>query len=175
MTRSLRLLTLGVSIGACIAVSGATPLNIRPGLWEVVRVTEQSAATQISPERVGTLTPEQRKELEETFPERVPGRREVHQTCITSEQLSLGFLPEDNPECKRTTLESTDTTFAVRMECLDSLGARTTELHLKAMQNDTVNGDVEGNIKGASGKVAHFKVAITARWLQEDCKKHEPG
>jgi hypothetical protein len=168
MKHKLEILACCVSL-ACVGANAATPLDIKPGLWEVVRVTEQSGATQISRARVETLTSEQRKALENEFPERVPGRRQVDRTCITPQQLQIGFLPEDNPECLRTTVEQTETAMAVRMECLDTRGARKMDLRLTAPQPDRVSGAVEGDIKSASGKVAHFKVAIEARWLQDDC------
>lgn len=173
MRGRLAFTTYCVSLLVCADAGAATPLNIKPGLWEVVRVTEQSAAAQISQARVDTLTPEQRKELESEFPERVPGRRQVDQTCITPQQLQIGFLPEDNPECLRTPLEQTDTTFAVRMDCLDSRGARKMNLSLTAPGPERVSGVVDGDIRGASGKVAHFKVSIEARWLKDDCEKHD--
>jgi len=155
----------------CVSANAATPLNIKPGLWEVVRMTEQSAATQISRARVDTLTPDQREALENEFPERVPGRRQVDQTCITPQQLQIGFLPEDNPECLRTAVEQTETALTVRMECLDTRGARKMDLRLATAQPDRVSGAVDGDIKSASGKVAHFRVAIEARWLQDECPK----
>ena len=149
--------------------AAATPLNLKTGYWELARTTEESASTQISSERLETLTDAQRKALEATFPERVPGRRNVQKSCITEKHLEAGFLPEANPECVRTKLEETETSYAVRMECLDTLGARSTELHLTAAQPDRVSGHLEGSIKGPSGKVGRFRIAIEGRWLQDEC------
>ena len=166
--RELAIGTLG-ALAIAHAAGAATPLNLNTGYWELVRTTEESASTQISSERFETLTDAQRKELEATFPERVPGRRNVQKSCITEKHLAAGFLPEANPACHRTKLEETETSYAVRMECLDTLGSRSTELHLTAAQPDRVSGHLEGAIKGPSGKVGRFRIAIEGRWLQEEC------
>jgi hypothetical protein len=146
-----------------------TPLNAKPGLWEVTSVTVRSGTPPIPAETLAKLTPEQRARIEAQFKGMAAPQTTTKQSCFTPEDVAKGFgWNNSEKSCRQTIVSSTGTRQEVKWECEGQQKGSGT-IKIEAPDPSHVNSLVELNM-GAM----NIKVTNTAKWLGNACGDVKP-
>lgn len=103
---------------AAILAAQTTPLNVRPGEWEVTTTNETSGQLPIPQDMLDKMTPEQRAKMEAMMKARgmQGAKTTVSKLCVKKEDLDKPFA-RDNQSCKQTILTSSAIKQESHMEC----------------------------------------------------------
>jgi len=169
---ALRILDYALTVVALLLTAPAftwadETLDVKPGLWEVTWVVEQSGFAE---EQLARMTPAQRQRIEDALRLRATTNKNVDRACIT-EQRARALFGEHNPGCRTTVQQQTANALEYRLECLDTGGARTSEVRMSAAEPDHVTGTMETRSVGPGGKESVVEMSLDARWLQDSCEE----
>lgn len=173
---------LGWSV-LCVAVVAAlparaandTPLNVKPGLWEMTSDSERSGAPPIPPETLAKLTPEQRAKLEAAMGAAKGPQRRVAKHCVTQADIDKGFAEMEHlnrGNCTQKVASSTATLRAGTFTCSGPQAASGT-YRFEARSREAVVGT--WNVTMSNGaNTMEMKSALQGRWLGTDCGDVKP-
>ena len=97
-----------------------TPLNVKPGLWEMSVTHSMSGKLPISEDKLAKMTPEQRAQLEAAMGQGGLGApaTDVHKECVTKEKLEKDrAFGTDRKGCTRTIVNSSRTKLEAKLHC----------------------------------------------------------
>jgi hypothetical protein len=164
MTNALCILILTAALSPA---ADLTPLNAKPGLWEVTTVTVRSGMPPIPADTLAKLPPEQRARIEAQF--KGSSSTTTKQSCFAPEDVAKG-LGWNNTErsCRQTIVNSSSTLQEVKWDC-EGQQKGTGTIRIEATDSTHVNSLVDLNM-GAM----HIKVTNTAKWLSNSCGDVKP-
>ncbi len=163
-------LVLTFAAAVCRAADNATPLDLKPGLWETTTVSERSGMPSIPADKLAALPPEQRARIEA-----MAGGKpttSTRQSCRTEKDLKP-FTDDNNKSCKQTIVTSTSTKQEIKMECDMPGNKGTGTVTVEAKDPEHVNGLVLMHV-GANGRNMDMKITITAKWISSSCGDVKP-
>lgn len=152
-----------------------TPLNVKPGLWEITSDGQSAGAPPIPPAVLAQMTPEQRTKFEAAIQHAMGPQHRVDKRCVTEADIKTGFeqLEKMNKgNCTDKVMSSTSTLRAGRFTCTGPESAAGT-YRFEARSPETVVGNVDMTLSNG-GKTMETKVATLAHWLGADCGSVKP-
>jgi hypothetical protein len=149
------------------AATGAEPLNIKPGLWQMSTTTALSGSM-LPPALLAQMPPEQRARIEANLKQQgAGGHAGSSKSCITKEDLERGSVhtdkAEDQKDCKYRVVSQTATHMETHFQCTGE-GARDGEMRFDAVSPEQIKGAVQ--VTTAHGKVT---VQLDGHWLGASC------
>lgn len=175
----IRIVSLAVwfSIAAVFPALAAdnTPLNVKPGLWEITSDSQSSGAPPIPPEVLAQMSPDQRAKLEAVMQHAMGPQHRVAKRCVTQADIKTGFEKLENMgngSCTHKVISSTSTLRAGSFTCTGRENTAGT-YRFEARNPEMVVGNMDMTLSN-SGKIMETKVATSARWLGADCGSVKP-
>jgi Protein of unknown function (DUF3617) len=182
--RALRVILIGVAISACALFSARaadnTPLNVKPGLWEITTEGHNSGAPPIPPQVMAQMSPEQRAQMEAHLKDIMAqqAQRRVTQRCVTQEEIAKGFDKLNSMtqgQCTQTVIASTPTRREGRLQCTGRTTGTGT-YHFEAPNPETFSGSWDWDMtSGDSSNRMNLKNSMQGKWLAADCGNVKPG
>ena len=158
--------------GACWAADSLTPLNAKPGLWEVTTVSERSGMPALPADALAKMPPEQRARIEAQL-KNSASQTSTKQSCYTQEDVAKGFnFGKTDSSCKQTIVSSTGSKLEVKWEC-DPPNKNGGSLKIEAPDSSHVNAVIDMTM-GASGRAMTMHVTTSAKWLSNSCGDVKP-
>lgn len=166
-TRRRTALTLS-SFAICAAAFAAdiTPLNVKPGAWEVtIRTSTQGLS--IPAGMLTQIPPAQREKIAASMRARAGKvNTQIDKECITAQELQQeqAFAGEQEQDCKRTVISSSPTRQQIQISCRGEhphSGTMTVNATTPSIVTSVADIDLAG-----SGQV---HVDTTGRWLGTSC------
>jgi uncharacterized protein DUF3617 len=169
MKNALSMLIL--TAAASRAADNPTPLNAKPGLWEVTSTSERSGMPPIPADALAKLPPEQRARIEAQL--KGTATTTTKQSCFTQEDVGKGF-GWNNPAtgCKQTIVSSTGSKLEAKWECEGAQKGSGT-MKIEAPDSSHVNSVIDISM-GANGHVMNMHVTTSAKWLANSCGDVKP-
>ena len=104
------------------SASGIPPLDIEPGLWEIVLTVRTQGKLPLPPEGLSKLTPAQRAAAESRMhgQKSEPPRTTLKKSCLRVDELErplMFTLGGDNQGCRQTLVEATAARQQIRVDC----------------------------------------------------------
>lgn len=156
------------------AADTLTPLDVKPGLWEMTTIAERSGTLPIPADALAKMTPEQRAQLEASMNSIPASQTATRQSCITKQDLTKAFdTSQDTKSCKQTILTSTSTKQEVKLEC-DTHGNKTVRtVKVEAVDSSHLKGLVISTV-GNNGRNMEMKVNLSGKFLNSYCGDVKP-
>lgn len=176
---ALRLVSLalcsGLLLGGAAQAADNTPLNVKPGLWEMNIDSEGSGAAPIPPDVLARMSPEQRAKVEAAIEHAMAPRHSVVKRCITQADIDKGFdemAQRGGGKCTHTVTSSTSTLRTGSFTCTGRENTSGTyRFEARSPESVAANWDVTVSNGGNSMRV---KNVIEGRWLGADCGSVKP-
>jgi hypothetical protein len=157
---------------ACRAADNLTPLNAKPGLWEVTSVSERSGMPPIPADALAKMPPEQRARIEAQFKGSAP-QTTTKQSCFTDEDVAKGFgWNKADKSCRQTIVTSSGSKTEIKWEC-DGAQKNSGSMKIEAPDATHVNSLINITMS-ANGNVMTMKVTNSAKWLSNSCGDVKP-
>ena len=179
--RAMTAISIGICLSTCVllpAMAADTPLNVKPGLWEVTSKGEHTGTPAIPPEMLAQMTPEQRARMEAAMQQSMARQSEprVHKRCVTQDEINHGFedvATASKGGCTRTVVSSSSTVNEGRVQCTGTAVTSAT-YRIEARSPESVTGTVE-TMMGSAGHTMTVKTQFQGKWLGADCGSIKPG
>ncbi len=170
-------ITVSCSIAAALAAFAAdnTPLDVKPGMWEITSDSQSSGAPPIPPDLLAQISPEQRTRVEAALQHAMGPQHHVLKRCVTQADIDRGFEKTENignGNCTHKVVSSTSTVRAGSFACIGRENASGT-YRFEARDPETVIGNVDMTVSN-DGKTMATTVATRAHWLGADCGTVKP-
>ena len=152
------------------AADGFTPLDVKPGEWQVTMTSETTGTPPIPPEVLSRLTPDQRAKMEAMAKARAAKgpQSTTRKHCLKKEDLEKPLTFNDDKTCKATLISSSRTKQEMRFECAGE-GVKTGgSLRLDAVNSENVKITTQGTMAGPNGGMT-INTNTTAKWLSASC------
>jgi hypothetical protein len=156
---------------ACRAADTATPLDVKPGLWEST-VNLQANGMPVIPEAtLAQLPPEQRAKIEAAMKS-----ANTSQSCRTAESLSkpLSFGDRPGSNCTRTLTSSSSGGMEFHMECVNGKVKTSGDGHVQVVSPELLKGEVTMSATMPDGRTTNSKIVFSSKWLGPDCGSVKP-
>jgi hypothetical protein len=164
MIRASRLLaSTFVIAGIALPLSAQkSPLNVKPGLWEMtIQVDMAGALPGVDMSKV----PPERKAQMEAMMAAQKNKPHVVKSCVTQEELDKYQVNEgDDASCKTTVTKSSATLVEMTQTCSGE-AAGTREARIEAPTPTTM----KMTSKSTSGRGAGTTINMSGKWLGADC------
>jgi hypothetical protein len=172
-----------VSIALCFGAAGPlptlaaenTPLNVKPGLWEVTSDSEHSGTPPIPAEALARMSPEQRAKLEAAMQQSMGPQHRVAKRCVTQADIDKGFADMEHMghgNCTQNVASSTSTLRAGTFSCTGPENTSGTyRVEARSRESVVANWDVTTSNAGNTMKM---KSAMQGKWLGADCGSVKP-
>ncbi|HEX7968886.1 MAG TPA: DUF3617 domain-containing protein [Stellaceae bacterium] len=172
----MRVVFIGICLGAGPLVPAIaaddTPLNVKPGLWEMTSEGASSGAPPIPAEALARMSPEQRAQLEAAMKEAMSKQqqRRVAKKCVTQKDIARGFADMDKmgQGCTRTVKSSSSTLQEGSVQCSGPTQASGT-YRFEARSPESVVATWDMTMSDGSHTMK-MKNNIQGKWLGSDCK-----
>ena len=165
MTRASRILASTLLVaGAVLPLSAQkSPLNIKPGLWEMSIQLDMGGA--IPGVDMSKMPPEQKAKFEALMAAQ-KNKPHVVKSCVTQEEIDKYQVSEADKDtsCKTTVTKSTATLVEMSQTC-SGPAAGTREARIEALTPTTM----KMVSKSTSGRGAGTTVNMDGKWLGTDC------
>jgi hypothetical protein len=160
-----------VILTAAASRAADTPLNAKPGLWEVTSTSERSGMPPIPADTLAKLPPEQRAKIEAQL--KGTATTTTKQSCFTQDDVAKG-LGWNNPatNCKQTIVSSTGSKQEIRWDCEGAQKGSGT-MKIEAPDSSHVNSVIDISM-GANGHVMNMHITTSAKWLSNSCGDVKP-
>ncbi|MFC3106905.1 DUF3617 domain-containing protein [Undibacterium arcticum] len=158
--------------GAVSGVVTAEPLGVKPGLWEMIHVSEISGMPAIPPEAMARMTPEQRARIEQALAAHAGApTTQTRQSCVTKDKLERPFAPDarSGKDCKHTVVSSSSRKQEIHMECNGRVKS-SGDLRIEAITPENIKGDFH-MVSGDPAHPMNVRMNIVGKWLGADCGK----
>jgi hypothetical protein len=153
-----------------------TPLNVKPGLWEMSVTHSMSGAVPISDDKLAKLTPEQRARVEAAMGQAGLGApaTDVHKECVTKEKLEKDrAFGSDRKGCTRTILTSSSTKLEAKMHCEEDQRKTDGTLFLEVVSSDNVKGNMDATVSSGS-RTMNMHFTFNSKYLGSNCGDVQP-
>lgn len=199
----LRYLLLMPIFVATAAGAATTPLNVKPGLWEMTMQIDPSGMPgmpgmpQIPQAVLDAMPPDQRANLESMLksPEQRAkfesmlksqqsqfnsqlSKREEERICLTKADLNQPFTPDDTKQCTHRVISSTGSKMEIEALCTLDGGVKTTvSARHEALSPERVTSIVTTKTEPKApgdGRPMTMTSRMNARWLGADCGEVKP-
>jgi hypothetical protein len=153
-----------------------TPLNVKPGLWEMSVTHSMSGAVPISDDKLAKLTPEQRARVEAAMGQAGLGApaTDVHKECVTKEKLEKDrAFGSDRKGCTRTILTSSSTKLEAKMHCEEDQRKTDGTLFLEVVSSDNVKGNMDATVSSGS-RTMNMRFTFNSKYLGSNCGDVQP-
>jgi hypothetical protein len=161
------LLLTALCLATVVLAATETPLNVKPGLWQVDMTLAYSGLPPNMQAMVDRMTPEQRAA-------RGFGGIKTFKRCVTPKQLNTPWMQGDE-NCTWTVLKSTDSTLEVRgTACrLGSDQGMNTDVKVKiqVIDSEHVTASIHGTASG-NGVNATLNGDYDGKWVGASCPSH---
>ena len=175
--RRLVLLTYCLGLVAALPALAAdnTPLNVKPGLWEMTSDIEHSGTPPIPPEALAQLSPEQRAQLEAAMQQSMAPQHRVMKHCVTQADIDKGFDEMEHlghGKCTQNVASRTSTLRAGTFSCTgDETMSGTYRFEAPSPEAMVAHWDMT---MGNGDKTMKMKSVTAAKWLGADCGDLKP-
>jgi Protein of unknown function (DUF3617) len=178
----LRCFLMMLILAPTAAIAANTPLNLKLGLWEDTSQTESSGMPPIPQSVLDTFPPEQRAKMEAMMKaQAASGPRstsKVVRSCMTKEELTRPFMPDDIKECKHRVINSSGSMMEIEAQCMqDGVVKTTLSMRFEASSPERVTGISTLKFMSTTqgdGRSRTITTRTTARWLGADCGEVKP-
>lgn len=148
------------------------PLKVKTGRWET---TVTTSSTPPMPQRaIDALPPDQRVVIQERYRATLP-HSTTQNDCITEVDLRKIFGDQPN-SCSRTIVSSSATVQKIRLECSTGRTRSSGTMTVKAVNSETIKGEVHMTIKGAGVYQGHEETysntTFTSKWRGPACEQN---
>ena len=157
-----------VALGAAVVLAAQTPLNVKPGQWEMTVQIEMPGGV---PPGVDTskMTPQQKAQLDKIMAGAAAmgaGKPVTTQSCVTKEDLAAHRVQPDPPNSSCTTkvTKSTATVMEMIQTCTGAAEG-TREMRIEA----TSPTSMKMVAKSTAGRGVGTTVNMTGKWLSDKC------
>jgi hypothetical protein len=153
-----------------------TPLNVKPGLWEMSVTHSMSGALPISEEKLAKMTPEQRARVEAALGQAGIGApaTDVHKECVTKEKLEKDrAFGTDRKGCTRTIVNSSSTKLEAKMHCEEDERKTDGTLILELVSSDNVKGNMDATVS-SGGRTMNMHFTFNSKYLGSSCGEVQP-
>jgi Protein of unknown function (DUF3617) len=151
--------------------STVTPLNVKPGLWEVsVTMTGLPAMPAIPDSVLAQMPPDQRAKIEAIM----KGQANTMKSCVTKDKLEKSEAFRNAPKsCTYTIVSSTGSKLEMKTECTQNGVKMTGNFVVEAVDSENVKGSMHmkasgGNTSGGNNAM-NMNTTFTEKWLGADC------
>jgi hypothetical protein len=151
--------------------STVTPLNVKPGLWEVsVTMTGLPAMPAIPDSVLAQMPPDQRAKIEAMM----KGQANTMKTCVTKDKLEKSEAFRNAPKsCTYTIVSSTSSKLEMKTECTQNGVKMTGNFVVEAVDSENVKGSMRMNASGGNpsggNNAMNMNSTFTEKWLGADC------
>ena len=167
----------GMALLAEPAAAQQTPLNVRPGLWEITTTAQSAGQMPIPEDQLARLTPEQRSKLQAAMAamQAQASHPFVFRQCLTEQQIrdGLNLAAHEEPSCRRTIVASSATVMELREVCTGA-HPRTATARFEAPDPDMMRGTTN-MVMGQGAQAMTVKAQIAGKRLSADCGTLAPG
>ena len=145
-------------------------LDLRPGLWKITSVTEQSGQPPVPQAVLDSLTPEQRAQLEARMKASAGHKAtEVTEHCYTQAEIDKPTLDlPNNKACALTGVKSTSSVQDVTMNCDQGQMKTSGSVHFEAMDREHLKGTVKMSMTSGP-RTMNINTSLTGVWLSPTC------
>jgi Protein of unknown function (DUF3617) len=159
---------LAVPLLALPVAAFSDPLNVKPGLWEVVTTTHSSGLPAMD---LSKLPAEQRAKIEAMMKEEMAKQAAPKTTreCMTKEKIEKELFKDKDmdPSCRRTSVVATGAVQEFKIECGKNQQKMTGTMRFEAVTPENVKGAVKVVTEGGTSFTATS--TFVAKWLGADC------
>lgn len=177
--RSVHIMVVGIatSIAASFPALAAdnTPLNVKPGLWEITSDVDHSGMPPIPPDALAKLSPEQRAKIEAAMQQSMGPRHRVDKRCVTQDEIAKGFGEMDQMGHGKCTQNVTTSSATLREGTFACTGAQSSSgnYRFEARSPEAVVANWDMTMSGG-GNTMKMKSAMQGKWLRADCGSVKP-
>lgn len=162
---------------ALCAADDIKPFDAKLGLWESTSTTDLGGASpmsQIPPDRLAAMTPQQRAQLEAVMKARGGLRTNTVKFCVTPETLSRGLsMSQRENACTRKVVSSSASKQEIHLDCSQASVPMTGDVTIERLDAEHVKGAVA--MKSASAdRPMQMKSSFNAKWIAADCGDVKP-
>lgn len=152
-----------------------TPLNVKPGLWEISVTHSMSGKLPISEDKLAKMTPEQRARIEAAMGQGGMGAgTDVHKECVTKEKLDKDrAFGTDRKGCARTIVNSSSTKLEAKMHCEEEERKTDGTLFLEVVSSDHVKGNMDATVS-SGGRTMNMHFTFNSKYLGSSCGEVQP-
>jgi hypothetical protein len=168
------LLTVGMS-AMLITAAAAAPLDVSPGLWEVISQSETSGLPPIPPQALAQMSPQQRAQMMAAMQGHA-GQPDVTRSCVTQKMLDRGmsFDRKGSDRCTQTVVGSTSRSLDLRFVCTSERQQNVNgTMHVDATSRETFTGSFK-LVSSNGTNTMTMKRMMQGRWLGSDCGDVKP-
>jgi hypothetical protein len=158
-------------------------IDVRTGLWEMSSerssegMPQMPAASQIPPEVLAAMPPEQRARLREAMQAARGGSKKarVSKVCVTRQAIERGlaFGSELRPSCTHNVRARSKNKWELQATCNEGGRRQTIDVSYEAPTPVTINGSVDIVMTDGKRRMA-MKQVMRGRWLGPDCGDVKP-
>jgi len=186
----LRYLLLMPIFVATAASAATTPLNVKPGLWEMTMQIDPSGMPgmpgmpQIPQAVLDAMPPDQRATFESMLKSQQSqfnsqlSKTEVERSCLTKADLNQPFILGETRQCTHRVISSTGSKMEIEALCTQDAGVKTTvSTRLEALSPERVTSIVTMKADSKTprdGRAMTMTSRMNARWLGADCGEVKP-
>jgi hypothetical protein len=146
-----------------------TPLNVKPGLWQMTSDTERNGTPPIPPETLAKMSPEQRAKLEAAMKGAMAPQHREDKHCVSQADIDRGFEKLDKMpgQCSQKVTSATATTREGSFQCA---GANTSSgtYSFQASSPEAVAATWNMTMTNG-GNTMTMKSNMKGKWLGADC------
>jgi hypothetical protein len=158
---------VALALGAVVVLGAQTPLNVKPGLWEMTVNVDMPGGV---PPGVDTskMTPQQKAQMDAIMKGRGlgAGKPTVTQSCVTKEDLAQNRMQQDPPNSSCTTKVTKSTaTMTDMIQTCTGAAEGTREMHVEAPSPTSMKMVA----KSTAGRGAGMTLTMTGKWLSDKC------
>jgi hypothetical protein len=161
------------------AADNATPLDIKPGLWENTTKTEMGgrampAMPAIPPEALAQMPPEQRARVEAMMNSRKPGGGMTTKVCMTRDSLANGIRMAQQKGCTQKLVSSSSTKMVMHVECTEGANKSSGDVTFERIDSEHTKGNMAMKVSSGGAPPMDMKMVMEGKWLSSDCGDVKP-
>jgi hypothetical protein len=170
----LRAIAVMIAAASVAAAPAATPLAIKPGLWEVTVQGSIAGLSMLPSVASHILKPHQREQLADAIGN-VTGPH-TFKECVSQHELAngLNWANGQGRHCTHTVSESTGQSMTAEIDCQRHHGGTRATVHFDVASPEEVNGTVDVTVLIHKQSIA-MSGSIEGHWLGDDCHGVAPG
>lgn len=169
----IRVVSLSLCLGAAALPALAadnTPLEVRPGLWEMTSDSESTGKPPLPADALARLSPEQRAKVEGAMQQSMGPQHRVTRHCVTEADLDKGFADFEHMGHGRCTQSVDAGTSTLRVGTFTCSGPEhaSGSYRFEARSPEAVVGNWDVTMTNG-GNTMTVRNAIQGKWLSVNC------
>ena len=170
------------ALAAVFVSFGASAQTLKPGLWEITHNTKASGgesekANAMMQQKMASMTPEQRKMVEEMMAKQGmkmgaggQGGRTM-QICMTKDMVERNEMPSQRGDCKTTQQTRSGNTMKWSFTCANPPSSGEGQYTFASSEAYTMKMTVKSSV---NGKPETMNMDGSGKWLSADCGAVKP-